>query len=319
MYALKRLIAAFVVAALTVCITFTAVSVSDKAASAHTDASVSQSMHRSYREASDIVLASCTLTYADSTGSSVSRFTVNSVYGGSLVPGDTLTLPREAEVGESYLLYLAPGGGADYAEDESGFVSVTDELITVKGDTAVFGGSAYSLSSILDDFDEQRSVLTVPAQSFYYNDIASLASSCSDVVICRVVSVEGPFATQCRSNVKGESVSSTANLTYAELMVENSFGGSRAYGDIIRVALVPAHTLSVINAEDLASVQYPSPVKTPEVGRHAKSDCCFAVNPYQGYLELDGDSIIRPYYNRAAAELESVSQLAEIMRGLLGF
>ena len=214
-------------------------------------------------------------------------------------------------------------------EDEAGYVSVTEGLITVEGDTAKCGSSRYSLSSIINDIAAQRSVLAMPAQSFYYNDAASLAAACDDIVLCRVVSVEGPKPTQCRSFVKGESISSTANLLYVTVLVENSFGGERAYGDTMVIALSPALTRSVINAGDLSAISYSSPIKLPQEGEHyiffltrsedAKSDIRFAVNPYQGYVELEGDSVIRPYYNKAIEGVRSLGELAGIINSAIGF
>lgn len=330
MHMAKRLAAAVLIALFALGVTFAAFTVTENAsAAADTSTAAGASMHRSYREASDIVLATCSLNYTSASGQEVSRFTVSSVYAGGMAAGDTFTLSCDASVGVSYLLYLGRGGGADYAEDESGFVSVSEELITVEGDTARCAGVSYSLSSIIEDFDEQRSVLTVPAQSFYYGDLASLAAACDDVALCRVISVDGPYATQCRSDVKGESISSTSNIIYVTLQTENSFGGRHSYGDIIKVAIAPARTQSVINEEDLSSVTYSSPVKLPAVGGHyvfflahssdAKSDYHFAVNPYQGYVELVEDSIVRPYYNTALDGVYTLEALAARLSELFGF
>ena len=292
-------------------------------------ASTELAIHRSYREASDIVLATCSLQYRSASGNAVSRFTVDKVYDGTLSVGDSITLSGGAKVGESYLLYLGQGGGADYAEDEAGFVSVTDQLISVRGDTAYCGGESYSLSSIIDDLSEQRSVLTIPAQSFYYNDLTELINACDDVVLCRVIGVEGPYSTRCRSNEKGETVLSTVEQTFLTLKVENGFGGEHSYGDRLRVAISPEHMQSVINAGDLSSVHFGSPIKMPEEGgdylffllhsEDAKSDCCFAVNPYQGCIELDGDRLIRPYYNTAFIGIVSLDEFAGLLARIQGF
>ena len=330
MRTVKRLLAAFIITAVALCATFAAVTAADNASSVSAaNPTAGPAMHRSYREASDIVLAECSLRYKTASGNTVSRFTVKNVYDGTFKEGDTFVLSEEAEEGASYLLYLAPGGGADYSEDEAGYVSVTEGLITVEGDTAKCGSSRYSLSSIINDIAAQRSVLAMPAQSFYYNDAASLAAACDDIVLCRVVSVEGPKPTQCRSFVKGESISSTANLLYVTVLVENSFGGERAYGDTMVIALSPALTRSVINAGDLSAISYSSPIKLPQEGEHyiffltrsedAKSDIRFAVNPYQGYVELEGDSVIRPYYNKAIEGVRSLGELAGIINSAIGF
>lgn len=332
MRAVKRLVLLLLAAVFAVGMTCATITVSEQKpapAAVSADAAAEFAIHRSYREASDIVLAACSLRYRAASGGLVSRFTVEKVYAGTLSAGDVFSLPGQANVGESYLLYLGRGGGADYAEDEAGYVSVTDRLIMVRGDTAYCGGGSYSLSSIIEDLSEQRSVLTVPAESLYYDDPRELICACADVVLCRVVACEGPVATQCRSDIKGETVMSTVDQTYYTLMVENGFGGEHSYGDRIRVAISPERTRSVINAGDLSSVSFASPVKTPQVGKDylfflihsedAKSDCCFVINPYQGYIELSGDLLIRPFCNAAFADISGLEEFAKLLAEVQGF
>ena len=326
---IKTLLACVLVAVMAVGVAFASVNIAAPGAAASSAAAPGMTMHRSFREASDIVLATCSAVYRSASGVQMSRFTVDTVYAGSIKPGTLISLPGKANVGESCLLYLGRGGGADYAEDEAGYVSVTDEFITVKDGVASCGGVNYSLSAILEDLNEQRGVLTVPAQSFYYNDPQSLLAACDEVVIGMVVSVEGPVPTQTRSDEKGESVISTTEQTFVTVKVENGMGGMHAYGDTLRIALSPAKSQSVINATDLTSVSFTAPLLMPKAGEHyvfmllrstdSKSDCLFAVNPYQGYVMLVGDSLANPYYNTAFRELGSINELAAVMNEIRGF
>ena len=329
MRTVKRLLSYVLIVFLAMGLTFASVKIAAPGAAVSANAEPGPSIHRSYREASSIVLATCTASYSSASGAATSRFVVDTSYAGSLAAGDAFTLESRAVIGQSYLLYLGEGGGADYAEDEAGFVCITDELISVRDGIASLGGVSYSLSAIIEDLDRQSEVLTIPAQSFYYNTFEELFAACDDILLCRVASVEGPVSTPCRSDEKGESVISTTEQTFVTLTVLNSFGGVHNYGDSVTVALSPARTQSVINATDLTTVSFGTPLIMPEAGEimifflqrsaDAKSDCRFAVNPYQGFVRLVDDRIIHPYYNSALDGIEELNDFARLLSEYNGF
>ncbi len=262
-----------------------------------------------YRDSSEVVFATCVVSFTSTNGGSTSRFTVDEVLGGDLVVGQTVSVSESASVGKSYLLYLKNGGGADYAEDESGFATVTDGLVAVSGSNAVYGGESVSLEALTSDISEQSTVLTVPAQSFNYDSLDTLAAAADEIFIGTVVSVSSPEHTLCRSYEKGESVLNTLDVTYVTIRVVNGMGSTLSRGDTVTLALIASRVHSVISATDLTSVSFRSPILQPAEGssyvfflEHSadeKSDVFFTVNPYEGYVRLEGNSLIRPYYNAA--------------------
>jgi len=326
----KRLLSFLLVVLFAMSLTFASVKIAAPATAAVlANAEPAPSIHRSYREASSIVLATCTLSYRASSGGQMSRFRVDTAYAGALSEGDEFSLASRAVVGQSYLLYLGEGGGANYAEDETGFVCVTDELITVRDGIASLGGVNYSLSAIMEDLASQREVLNVPAQSFYYNNLEDLFTACDDIVIAAVTKVEGPVPTLCRSDEKGESVISTTEQTFVSATVLNGLGGVHSYGDNIKAVFSPARKLSIINATNLEAVSFGSEPAAPKEGevyiffllrsKDAKSDYCFAVNPYQGCVLLEGDDVVRPYYNTALQGISSLEDFAALLNEHMGF
>lgn len=287
------------------------------------------SMRRSYREASDVVLATCEKSYVSSGGNAVSVFTVDIVYDGELEAGQTVTVCASAAEGGSYLLYLKRNGGADYAEDEERYASVTDELIPVRDGYAELGGAYFTLESIIEDLETQRGVLTVPAQCYYYEDTDSLFGACDDMILCRVTEVSGSVPTLCRSEEKGESATVTIDCTFVTVRVENSFGGEHSYGEKLTIALLPAHARSVINATDLAAVSdMPAPA-APSVGQEyiffllrsedAKSSVHFFVNPYQGSVRLVDPDLVRCPGNAALKDIATLREFADALNKYRGF
>lgn len=330
MRVIKRLLAALIAGCFALGLTLAAVTVTEhEVNAASVTPSEVPSMRRSYRDASCVVLATCLSSYKTPGGSENSLFKVDTVYDGDLSEGKLINISAYAVEGQSYLLYLREGGGANYAEDEASFSSVTEGLIPVRDGVAELGGTEYSLSSIIADLEEQRSVIWVPAQSYYYNNAEELISACDDIVICRVTAVTSPTPMLCRSEERGESVTSTIEQTFVTLKVENSFGGIYSYGDKLTVALAPTHAQSVINATDLAAVSFDASPDMPKAGQEyvffllrsadAKSELHFAVNPYQGFIRLNGDALGVRGYNTALAGYPTLGSFAELINEIKGF
>ena len=279
-----------------------------------------------YRDAEKILLATCMRITQTEDGAAAARFTVDEALVGGDEEGATLTAVMNAEPGRQYLLHLK----WQEPQEETGravLVPVAEGLITVENGIASLDGQSCTLESIREDIRRQKKVLTVPSQKFFYNDFASLAAACDEVVICRVLSVSEPTETVCRSTQKGESTLSTLEQVFLRVRVENGLYGSLPYGEKLDVVLEPYYVRPVINATDLTAktVKYP-PESLPRVGcvyifflqrsEDVKSDIYFTVNPYEGYVLLIGDRLIHPYYNRAMDEMNDLKLFAERLKKL---
>lgn len=275
-----------------------------------------------YRDAELVLLAACMRVTQTDEGLPNARFTVDEVLAGKAEAGDVLSVPMNADPGKQYLLYLKTD-----PESGGGYVPVSDSAVTVEEGTAYLEGRSCTLESIREDMERQNSILTVPAQKFFYNDFPSLAAACDEIVVARVLSVSEPTDTVCRSARRGESVVSTLEQVFMRVRVENGLYGSFKSGDKLSVVLEPYYVRPVINATDLSVKTVSAPPESlPQVGRSyiffllrsedVKSDIYFTVNPYEGYVLLIGNTVRRPYYNTAMSEMNDLRIFAERLRAL---
>lgn len=276
---------------------------------------------RLWREAERIVTADCMRVTPGDDGGVSARFRVDGSIEGGDEPGDVITLPCEATPGARYLLYLAGGEG----EEADPLRLLTGRPIPVEGANALYEGEFFSLEGLEKDVERQRSILTVPSQTFFYGSIEALDQACDEIVVARVVSAGEPVDTLCRSAEGGESTLITAEQVFLRVKVENALMGGLKYGDILSVVIEPYNIRPVVNAVNLAPKTVPTPPEeTPQEGGvylfflirsvDKKADFYFTVNPYEGYAKLLGSALLHPYYNIALRETNDlphfVSRLA---------
>ena len=273
-----------------------------------------------YREADRVLVATCMRETAKEDGSFVSRFRVNSVFDGAASEGDNVSLECEAVIGRTYLLYLRNG--------DAGETLLTEAPLPVDKDSVTIDGETVSLKSIEQDIARQRKILVIPSGSYYYGSLETLAAECDDIVVARVLSVSDPTETVCRSVTKGESTSSTMNIVFVRIRVENGFYGGLVYGNKLEVAIMPYNAIPVLNSTDLSPMTADAPpVLTPEVGstyifflvrsEDRKELRFFPVNPYEGCVLLVGSSVIHPYYNDALKGLDDLAGFSEKLRAIM--
>lgn len=273
-----------------------------------------------YREADAIVIASCIHKNLDENGKNVSRFSVIESIDGKLKEGDTFSLYSDASTALDYLLYLAETN--EY--DQSGYSLLTSSPIPVNEGLASYEGTVFSLENVIDDIENQRMKVTVPSKVYYYGSIASLASSCDEIVIGKVLGHSEKIPTYCRSETKDEVVMSTLDMVFLNVVVENCFSGDLSYGDCIRIIFPPHDSIPVIKETDLRSMTAEAPAfLIPETGMNCifflnksqdkKSSDYFTVNSYEGYCLLIGDGIICPSYNQAMKDVEDLNEFSEIL------
>ncbi|MBO4562821.1 MAG: hypothetical protein J5772_04335 [Clostridia bacterium] len=321
MGAFKKILAALL-AALLLCAAAVSLPLPDRIAASKTEEIPPAAISHLYREAEMILIGACMRVSQSDDGASFARFSVSRVLDGAENVGAMISLPVNAEPGEQYLLYLKRGDGSEGAPL---FRLLTEEPIHVENGRISFEGESCSIDSVERDIVRQSKILTVPAQSFFYNDLSGLAEACDEIIIARVLSVSEPTETVCRSTLKGESTLATLEQVFLKIRVENGLGGGLKYGQKLNVVLSPYYVRPVINATDLSVKTVAAPPETyPAVGsayiffllksEDTRSDRYFTVNPYQGYVLLFGNSMIRPYYNTALKEMNDLRIFAQRLR-----
>lgn len=276
-----------------------------------------------YRDAEKIVISTCMRTANPDAGRPLATFRVDEVLDGAAEAGSTFDIAAEAQLGGRYLFYLAPG-----EEDGEDYRIMTGQPVPVNGGTAEFENAVCSIESIKRDIEEQRKILTVPSQSFFYGEFSALANACDEIVAARVLSVSEPTDIPCRSVGGGESTFSTQKQVFIRIKVENGFFGGLRYGDKLDVVLSPYNGRPVINATDLTpKIVDAHSAHGPKAGSRyvffllrsedVKSDYYFMVNPYEGYVALSGNAISHPYYNEAFSEINDLRVFSDRLRDAL--
>ncbi len=267
---------------------------------------------RLWREAERIVIAVCMRVRQNEYGVSTARFRVDGSIEGGDEPGDVITLPCEATPGVRYLLYIAG------AEQDGEIKLLGGKPIPVEGANALYEGELFSMEGLIKDIERQRSILTVPSQSFFYGSIDALDMACDEIVVARVISASEPVETLCRSAEGGESTLITAEEVFLRIKVENALMGRLKYGDMLSVVIEPYNIRPVVNAVALAPKTVPTPPEAaPQEGGvylfflirsiDKKADFYFTVNPYEGYARLLGSALLHPYYNIALRETNDLT------------
>lgn len=322
MNTVKRILAALLAAA--VCFTAAVrLPLPDRRAADRAGETPPAAISRLFREAEYIVLCTCVSTEGADTESPSSRFRTDEFLEGESSGPYVFNLPVAAVKGELYLVYLDESA----SDGEAGAKLLTDAPIPVENGRAEFEGTTCSIDSIRRDIERQRAILTVPAQSFYYAELAALARACDEIVIGRVLTVGEPTVTVCRSVEKGEVTLSSQEQIFVEIKAENAFWGSPAYGDRITVVISAYDARPVINANDLtARISDIRPAAAPKAGNvylfflikseDEKSPYYFTVNPYEGFVRLIGNNVVTPYYNDALSEIGDLRVFADKLRAV---
>ncbi|MCR5808285.1 MAG: hypothetical protein K6G56_01845 [Clostridiales bacterium] len=270
-----------------------------------------------YREAESILICSCARSKADENGVFTSRFKVETVLAGNEPSGSVIVLREEAVPGALYLAYLR--------DADEGKELIPGALFAIEDNAITAEDRVCTIDSIIKDIERQQKILAVPAQSFFYERFDELVNACDEIVIGRVIKSVGPKETLCRSTLRGESTIGTIDQVFLRVKIENGLYSGMKYGDKIDVVISPYSARPVINAVDLTPKTVEAPPETyPKEGgvyvfflirsEDAKSGYRFAVNPYEGYVQVIGNTIYHPYYNDAMRDVNDLRRFASKLR-----
>lgn len=278
------------------------------------------SLSKLFRDADLIAVATCLLNTLSADDDIPTGFRIDRTVYGRASSGEVIKVDASADAGRKYLLYLKKSDPSDTV-----YSVLTQDPIPFTDNAATYESVSFPIESILKDIERQEKILTIPSKFYYYDDFHALITSCDEVILGRVISVSKPTATLCRSEAKGETTQSSMNMVFVRIKVENSFSDSFEYGDFIKMVLAPYNSIPIINDTDLTPITSSSPYfNVPSVGNtyvfflikgeDKKRDDYFTVNPYEGYVLILKNEIIRPYYNYALKNISDLDTLSMMMK-----
>ncbi len=278
-----------------------------------------------YRSAALVVRGKCVSEHIDASDAVCSDVSVTEVVAGTAQVGDTIHCPGAyLHSGESYLLYLSEGADVDYAEDERGYTLLSSMLIS--GDSVDASGVQLSYRELRSGMRDVDSVTSAFDSYYYYTSIAELAENADEVFIGRV---DGKIElTDTDFHVTGTGTSSEFTLPASILQI-TSFGGMKGsigYGDSVKLVYAPAFSADIINASTLTAVKYgesDAPALTQGgvyvffmiYGPDAKQDYMFLINPMQGFVQTDENSVSVSTVNSPLRCYTTLNSLVDALRG----
>lgn len=288
-----------------------------------TDPRVLQEARGQYRNSSLIVRGVCVQTHIGTDGSMCYDLEITEIIAGEAKIGDLIHCKKEMTQGGEYILYLSEGEDVIHAEDMAGFTLQAGPL-PIKEDTVQWDASGISLSELMQDIEEMRSVIVAPAKTYYHNELAELVSAADEIFIGRVD--ELPPMKELPFNTREEGVSTESSPLAAIVSVQayGSVKGTVNYGDTLELVYSRETTANILDAGTLTahSEMRPAPLLREDelyvfflnYGPDPKQPYLFPVNIYQGYVHLSGDALYVSETNTALREYRSLIPLVQDMR-----
>lgn len=251
-----------------------------------------------FRNASLVVEAEC-IDSRSSGGRPCSSFKICTVFAGDANENDEISVFGKYSVGDKCIFYLSIENNNSfnykivYSPVENGIMKINGSTVRLND------GRDVPLSSVKSEIYSMKEELFVPNEYKFYSKIEDLLSGCNEYFVGRIDNVSAYLPTVCRSGERGELVRSERKSLQIDVTVLNAFGGGLRSGEKVSIRQVDNMCQNVINASTLTAVRgsanslrLPSNgdvclffvIKSPD----DKVDFFFPVNPYQGYVKVDG-------------------------------
>lgn len=257
-----------------------------------------------YRDSSLVVSGACSGSHIDQNGLHCSDVVIASVIAGDAAVGDVVHCAEsDMTEGEEYLLYLSLGESVDYAEDIQGYTIVSGKPLLIRDGSITVDGVSLLLEDVLADIEENLSrVITAPAERYYYSRVKDLTEACDAIFIGRVTDVPQLEDTHFRSRGAGQGSDNTLPASKVTVSAIGAIKGALSYGDEVTVIYAPALAKEIIDAATLVPLSGGANVlKGLREGEtylfflirslDAKQPYYFTVNPIQGYIRLEGETL----------------------------
>ncbi|MEG1548521.1 MAG: hypothetical protein RR232_07245 [Clostridia bacterium] len=277
-----------------------------------------------YRNASLVISGECVQVHIGSNGKPCCDIRIDELVAGNASVGDTLHCTNSAMLeGDKYLLYLSKNGDVSYSEDSLSYSLVS--ALVLKDNTVNLSGAKIPYHAIKSDIAKLNLVISGYSSYSYFGDISALIDAADEVFIGRVDNI-GEFSdTQFRVSEAGSTVEYTIPSTVANITAFGGIKGALKYGEKIKLIYAPAMSADVIDAATLTSVPYgeQDAPKLQEDGVYVfflihgpddKQDYYFSINPMQGFVKTETNTISVAHVNNALLPYRSLNDLVAAIR-----
>lgn len=228
-------------------------------------------------------------------------FIVEDNIRGNIQPGSEFiakhTLTKMPAINQQYLLFLKQQAGQQHLLfDNAGWLRVNGDVIFPSG------GGTYSFEQARSTIARLNDEILLPAQFNYHRGLIELVSGCDAIFIGTVKTIVPGIEKKFFSRSSGieESVSEKAKEVFID--VEQVLVGK--ISNQAKLLMTPSMLNNVIVSENLEPRSY-TENDAPELTEGSRylfftinppirdqNHYLFCVNPVQGYVELNGDSIV---------------------------
>lgn len=290
------------------------------------EARVLSDLRQSYRNADLVVTGECVEVH-DVDGVRCAALRVQETVAGRPPEDIVHCTAADMQAGNGYLVYLKRPD-APLAGEPNGYTAVAVAAWSAAEDAATAEGVRLPMSVIRTDMENLNTVISAPADIWYYEKMPLLARAADEICIGRVEAMPALEETAFRSTSDNATVEHTLPAALATVRVYGSIKGACRYGEDISLVQAPGLSADLVDAAKLTAVRYgEADVPALNVGSYyvfflqrgpdAKQAYYFCVNPVQGYVLLEKD-ILRPgSANQAAAQYQTLLELVVDIKAAL--
>lgn len=281
-----------------------------------------------YRDASLVVSGTCIQSHVNAEGENCYDLCIEQVLAGQAQPGDVIHCTSVMSVGQDYLLYLTQGEDMPHTEDMLGYDLVSSEPFSLSQGKVFYGGQSVDLDVLLQDMAELDAMISAPSGFYYYDELDALVQAADDIFIGRVDKAPALKDTKFRSQDNGTTVEHTLPASVVSVTAYGGIKGALKYGDQLQLLHAPAMNADVVNAATLTAEPY-TEAQAPKLqqggiylfftlkGPDSKQHYNFLINPMQGFVPVDGDTLSVPMGNRAMYKIERLDMAVKAIRKAL--
>lgn len=279
------------------------------------DPKIIQQLKQLYRASSLVVIGNASAIAQSTDSCTLGNLSVLS--GGTVSNTYIKCIGATCEPNSFYLMFLLQTETTDE-------YSVLNSFKVLNG-SVLFNELSIPVESITVLLNNFASEILLPSHTYYFSSLDALANACDVIFVGRVENFPPVTMMHCYSESNGVSVENEAEASRACITVLGAIKGEITYGIKLDFIYMPSMVNGMLDNSSLAPVTYNvssvPPLKAESTyvffmikSDDVKQDLMFAINPIQGYIELDGEKLITSSNNICISSYSTLSQLVLSIR-----